>query len=134
MASKVVVGLLNITSTLSSFELTHFISIFTTLNYAMAGSGPPPKPWEQVPASSGSAPFKPPSPGSTSDVVEASGTAKPGEIVTSSQMNPPAASAVLARPVPTRPWEQSYGSGYGGMYQVCTFSSRCFFTLECLLG
>ncbi|KAL5703418.1 hypothetical protein ACHQM5_028511 [Ranunculus cassubicifolius] len=78
------------------------------------GNGPPPKPWERAPSSSGPAPFKPPSPGSTSDVVEASGTARPGEIVTSSSQRPLPANTAIARPVPTRPWEQNYGSSYGG--------------------
>jgi hypothetical protein len=44
----------------------------------------PPNPWERSRAegASGPAPFKPPSGRSTSDVVEASGTAKPDENVT----------------------------------------------------
>ncbi|KAL9233173.1 hypothetical protein vseg_008203 [Gypsophila vaccaria] len=80
------------------------------------GSGPPPKPWERAGSSSGPAPFKPPSPGSTSDVVEASGTAKPGEIVsTSNQINSTVNTNVVGRPLPTRPWESNYGStSYGG--------------------
>ncbi|CAM8884031.1 unnamed protein product [Rhodiola kirilowii] len=80
------------------------------------------KPWERAGGTSGPAPFKPPSPGSTSDVVEASGTARPGEIVskpTTSIVN----GNTVGRPMPARPWEQnrsSYGglnSGYGGMYR-----------------
>ncbi|KAJ1424497.1 putative peroxisomal membrane protein 13 [Sesbania bispinosa] len=83
-----------------------------------AGS-PPPKPWERAGSSSGPAPFKPPSGGSTSDVVEASGTAKPGEIVSSSDRSATVNRNTLGRPVPTRPWEQNYGNssyGGGGMY------------------
>nr|GEU98392.1 peroxisomal membrane protein 13 [Tanacetum cinerariifolium] len=44
-------------------------------------SGPPLKPWERAGSSSGPAPFKPASAGSTSDVVEALGTTIPSEIV-----------------------------------------------------
>ena len=47
----------------------------------IAANNPPPKPWERASGSSGATPFKPPSVGSTSDVVEASGTGRPGEIV-----------------------------------------------------
>ncbi|KAL9679461.1 hypothetical protein QQ045_017323 [Rhodiola kirilowii] len=76
-------------------------------------SVPPPKPWEKAGGTSGPAPFKPPSPGSTSDVVEASGTARPGEIVptnTTSTVNV----NTVGRPMPPRPWEQGYGTtGYG---------------------
>ena len=80
-----------------------------------AANSPPPKPWERAGASSGPAPFKPPSAGSTSDVVEASGTAKPGEIVSTSNNNVTINRNALSRPVPTRPWEQNYGnSNYGG--------------------
>ncbi|KAE9463671.1 hypothetical protein C3L33_04414, partial [Rhododendron williamsianum] len=78
-------------------------------------NSPPPKPWEQAGSSSGPTPFKPPSPGSTSDVVEASGTAKPGEIISTTDRNTPANRNALGRPVPARPWEQqTYGSTYGG--------------------
>ncbi|RZR81931.1 hypothetical protein BHM03_00008241, partial [Ensete ventricosum] len=73
----------------------------------------PPKPWERAGTTSGPAPFKPPSSGSTSDVVEASGTAKPGEIVPTADRNVTANSTTLARPVPPRPW-QNYGTSYGG--------------------
>uniref|UniRef100_A0A6N2MPC9 Uncharacterized protein n=1 Tax=Salix viminalis TaxID=40686 RepID=A0A6N2MPC9_SALVM len=58
-----------------------------------SANNPPLKPWERAGGSSGPTPFKPPSAGITSDVVEASGTARPGEIVQSSGM---------------------YGSSYGG--------------------
>ncbi|WOK99500.1 peroxisomal membrane protein 13 [Canna indica] len=74
-------------------------------------AGLPPKPWERAGNSSGPTPFKPPSSGSTSDVVEASGTAKPGEAVPTTNVT--ANSNTLARPVPPRPW-QSYGTSYGG--------------------
>ncbi|KAF5741336.1 peroxisomal membrane protein 13-like [Tripterygium wilfordii] len=91
---------------------------------SQSGAGnPPPKPWEQAGTSSGSGPFKPPSPGSTSDVVEASGTARPGEIVpptnTAANMN------ALSRPVPTRPWDQqqNYGSSYGGYGSGLNYNS-----------
>ncbi|CAL5200053.1 unnamed protein product [Lathyrus oleraceus] len=85
-------------------------------NSQSSGSNPPPKPWERAGSSSGpGAPFKPPSGGSTSDVVEASGTAKPGEIVTSTDRNAAINRSTLARPVPARPWEQNYGNtSYGG--------------------
>ncbi|KAF6162251.1 hypothetical protein GIB67_008380 [Kingdonia uniflora] len=75
---------------------------------------PPPKPWERAGSSSGPAPFRPPSAGTTSDVVEASGTAKPGEIVSSAERTAPVNGTALSRPVPARPWEQNYGSTYGG--------------------
>ncbi|KAG6768737.1 hypothetical protein POTOM_027666 [Populus tomentosa] len=66
-----------------------------------SANNPPPKPWEQAGGSSGATPFKPASAGSTSDVVEASGTARPGEIVQSSGYNS----------------SLNYNSGYGsGMY------------------
>lgn len=88
------------------------------------GSSPPPKPWERAGSSSGPAPFKPPSQGSTSDVVEASGTAKPGEIVstTNTAVN---RSNALGRPVPNRPWEQqtTYGSTYGGYGSGMNYNS-----------
>ncbi|KAJ4956639.1 hypothetical protein NE237_013422 [Protea cynaroides] len=76
-------------------------------------NSPPPKPWERAGTSSGPAPFKPPTPGSTSDVVEASGTSKPGEVVLTADGNTTVNRNTLGRPVPTRPWEQNYGSSYG---------------------
>ncbi|KAM7521936.1 hypothetical protein LguiA_011838 [Lonicera macranthoides] len=81
-----------------------------------SGSSPPPKPWERAGSSSGGAPFKPPSPGSTSDVVEASGTARPGEIVSTNDATTSINRNSLGRPVPARPWEQqTYGANtYGG--------------------
>ncbi|KAM5575053.1 peroxisomal membrane protein 13-like [Rosa sericea] len=75
-----------------------------------SGNGPPPKPWERAGSSSGPAPFKPSSAGSTSDVVEASGTARPGEIVSNADKSAPNNRNTLGRPVPSRPWEQNYGS------------------------
>ncbi|KAJ7980664.1 peroxisomal membrane protein 13 [Quillaja saponaria] len=84
----------------------------------------PPKPWERAGSSSGPAPFKPPSGGSTSDVVEASGTARPGEIVSSSDKNAIVNRNSLGRPVPTRPWEQNYGnSGIGGYGSTMNYNS-----------
>ncbi|XP_004299872.1 PREDICTED: peroxisomal membrane protein 13 isoform X2 [Fragaria vesca subsp. vesca] len=85
-------------------------------NAPPSANGPPPKPWERAGSSSGPAPFKPPSAGSTSDVVEASGTARPGEIVSSADRSTPNNRNTLGRPVPSRPWEQNYGSSntYGG--------------------
>ncbi|XP_027341890.1 peroxisomal membrane protein 13-like [Abrus precatorius] len=87
-------------------------------------NSPPPKPWEQTGSSSGPAPFKPPSAGRTSDVVEASGTAKPGEIVSSSDRNATVNRNALGRPVPSRPWEQNYGnSSYGGYGSTLNYNS-----------
>ncbi|CAN6281087.1 unnamed protein product [Urochloa humidicola] len=81
-----------------------------------AGSNPPPKPWERAGASSGPTPFKPPSGGTTSDVVEASGTAKHGEIVSATGNNITSnVNSNISRPVPPRPWQQQgYGNSYGG--------------------
>ncbi|CAJ1955503.1 unnamed protein product [Sphenostylis stenocarpa] len=89
-----------------------------------SANSPPPKPWEQAGSSSGPAPFKPPSAGNTSDVVEASGTAKPGEIVSGSDRTAAANRNTLGRPVPTRPWEQNYGnSTYGGYGSTMNYNS-----------
>ncbi|RAL43373.1 hypothetical protein DM860_012514 [Cuscuta australis] len=94
-------------------------------NQQHSGNGSPPKPWEKAASSSGPAPFKPPSPGSTSDAVEASGTAKPGEIVTSANRNMAVNTNTLARPVPSRPWEpqQTYGTTYGGYSSGLNYNS-----------
>ena len=82
--------------------------------FHIAANNPPLKPWERAGGSSGPTPFKPPSAGSTSDVVEASGTARPGEIVQSSGNTTNNTNAV-GRPLPSRPWEQNYSmSNYGG--------------------
>ncbi|CAI0432068.1 unnamed protein product [Linum tenue] len=79
------------------------------------GGGAPPKPWERAgPSASGPAPFKPPSAGSTSAVVEASGTAKPGEIVPPGNNNAVATTNRNQLPVPNRPWQPQttqYGVG-----------------------
>lgn len=85
----------------------------------MRFAGSPPKPWERAGAegTSGPAPFKPPSGGTTSDVVEASGTAKPGETVTATERNLSAnVNNPVSRPMPQRPWQQTsgYGNTYGG--------------------
>ncbi|CAN1781330.1 Peroxisomal membrane protein 13 [Linum perenne] len=84
-------------------------------NSQPTGGGAPPKPWERAgTSSSGPAPFKPPSDGSTSAVVEASGTAQPGEIVPAGSNN--TNMNALSRPVPNRPWQpqtNQYGGGYG---------------------
>uniref|UniRef100_A0A2K1R7J3 Uncharacterized protein n=1 Tax=Populus trichocarpa TaxID=3694 RepID=A0A2K1R7J3_POPTR len=88
-----------------------------------SANNPPPKPWEQSGGSSGATPFKPPSAGSTSDVVEASGTARPGEIVQSSGNTTNNTNAV-GRPLPARPWEQSYStSNYGGYNSTLNYNS-----------
>ncbi|MBA0844525.1 hypothetical protein Goarm_005815, partial [Gossypium armourianum] len=63
----------------------------------------PPKPWEQARGSSDSGTFKPPSIGSTNDVVEASGTARPGEIVSTTDRTTAMNRTVLG--------------GYGGLYE-----------------
>ena len=99
--------------------------------FHFSANSPPPKPWEQAGGSSGPAPFKPPSNGSTSDVVEASGTAKPGEIVSTTDRNAAVNRNALSRPVPTRPWEQGYGSSnYGGNYWslIAFFSYIIFYS------
>ena len=87
-----------------------------SIDFDIAANSPPSKPWERAGSSSGPTPFKPPTPGSTSDVVEASGTAKPGEIVSTTDRNATVNTNPLGRPVPTRPWEQqAYGNNYGGI-------------------
>ncbi|KAJ8624432.1 hypothetical protein MRB53_032962 [Persea americana] len=80
----------------------------------MATPGNPrPKPYEEARTSTPPTPFKPPSGGRTSDVVESSGTAKPGEIVPNTQRNSTVNRNSLGRPLPTRTWEQNYGNNYG---------------------
>ncbi|XP_010464388.1 PREDICTED: peroxisomal membrane protein 13-like [Camelina sativa] len=78
--------------------------------------GSPPKPWEQEGNTSGPNPFRPPSNTSTAGSVEASGTANPGEVVSSiNRTNTSPNMNALTRPVPTRPWEQqNYGTTMGG--------------------
>jgi len=103
------------------------------LTCKMHFAGSPPKPWERSGAegTSGPAPFKPPSGGSTSDVVEASGTAKPGENVTATERNVSAnVNSTVSRPVPQRPWQQTgYGNTYGG---IQPFQSYLFLDCGCL--
>lgn len=84
-----------------------------------AGSAPP-KSWERVADSSGPAPFKPPSSGSTNDVVEASGTAKPGEVAPIVDRNVTTTNNTLTGP--PRPW-QNYGTSYGG--KMLGFFPKC---------
>ncbi|KAJ0234080.1 Peroxisomal membrane protein 13 [Hirschfeldia incana] len=88
------------------------------LSVMASSGGSPPKPWEQEGNNntSGANPFRPPSNTSTAASVEASGTANPGELVSSvnNRTNSTAANMNgLSRPVPTRPWEQQQ-STYGG--------------------
>ncbi|GKA61860.1 peroxisomal membrane protein 13-like protein [Tanacetum coccineum] len=96
------------------FTLDKFVEASIIIIYVRdLGSGPPPKPkpWEQAGTSSRQAPFKPSSPGSTSDVVEASGTARPGEMVPVNGTSAVNTNA-LGRPTPSRPWMQrnTYGA------------------------
>ncbi|XP_075499672.1 peroxisomal membrane protein 13 isoform X3 [Primulina tabacum] len=88
-----------------------------------SGNGSPPKPWERVGSASGPTPFKPTSGGSTSDIVEASGIAQPGEVVSTADGNT-IVNNTIGRPVPTRPWEQqTYGSTYGGYGSGLNYNS-----------
>lgn len=84
--------------------------------YCISGSSPPPKPWERSGSSSGPAPFKPPSAGTTSDIVEASGTARPGEIVTPDANTTAANRNAIGRSLPSRPWEQQQTYGNNSSY------------------
>ncbi|XP_022771605.1 peroxisomal membrane protein 13-like [Durio zibethinus] len=87
-------------------------------------TGGSPKPWEQAGGSSSSGPFKPPSPGSTSDAVKASGTARPDEIVSSADRTTVVNRNAVGRPVPSRPWEQqNYGGTYGGYGSGLNYNS-----------
>ncbi|WJZ91433.1 hypothetical protein VitviT2T_010504 [Vitis vinifera] len=88
-------------------------------------NNPPPKPWERAGTSSGPVPFKPSSAGNTSDVVEASGTANPGEIGSTTNRNTVVNRNALGRPLPTRPWEQqtTYGNSYGGYGSGMNYNS-----------
>ncbi|KAL6555500.1 Peroxisomal membrane protein PAS20 [Orobanche hederae] len=89
-----------------------------------SGGGPPPKPWERAGSSSGPVPFKPPSAGNTSDVVEASGTAQPGLVVSTAGRNASVNTNTLGRHVPARPWEQqTYGNSYGGYGSGLNYNS-----------
>lgn len=91
---------------------------------AASGSVPPPKPWERVGSSSGPSPFRPPSTGSTSNVVESSGVAKIGESSDTERNVPLANRSTIGRPMPARPWEQgSYGGNYGGYGSMTNYNS-----------
>ncbi|EPS63109.1 hypothetical protein M569_11678, partial [Genlisea aurea] len=83
------------------------------------------KPWERAGgSSSGPAPFRPPSAGNTSDVVEASGTAQPGEVVSSTSDVNNTNRNTLGRPLPTRPWDQqTYGNTFGGYGSGMNYNS-----------
>lgn len=91
----------------------------------MAASGnTPPKPWERVGSSSGPSPFRPPSTGPTSTVVESSGVAKTGDNSDTERNVPLANRSTVGRPMPARPWEQgSYGSNYGGYGSTTNYNS-----------
>ncbi|MQL73844.1 hypothetical protein Taro_006225 [Colocasia esculenta] len=85
----------------------------------------PKKPWEQAGASSGPTPFNPPSAGSTSEVVEASGTARPGEFVSGTEGNAAVNRNPVGRTVPSRPWTSNYASNVGG-YGSGTYGSGMY--------
>lgn len=104
-------------------EFPQFSCRFVTLCTIFAAGNPPPKPWERAGGSSGPAPFKPPSMGNTSDVVEASGTANPGEIVPANNGSATANTSSITRPMPTRPWEQ--GSRGAAMEVIYLLLMRC---------
>ncbi|CAH8356415.1 unnamed protein product [Eruca vesicaria subsp. sativa] len=99
-------------------------SVFNIVMTLLLLGGRPPKPWEREGNNntSGPKPFRPPSNTSTADSVEASGTANPGELVssrthnTATNMNPH-----LSRPVPSRPWLQQ---NYGGNGPNLSINSR----------
>ncbi|XP_038987899.1 peroxisomal membrane protein 13-like isoform X2 [Phoenix dactylifera] len=86
------------------------------------GNTPPPKPWDRAGTSPGPSPFKPQSSGGTSDVVEASGTAKPGEIVPNNERNA-LNNNIVGRPLPPRPWQQNHGTSYGGYGSDINYNS-----------
>ncbi|MQL98177.1 hypothetical protein Taro_030880 [Colocasia esculenta] len=98
---------------------------------ASASSSPPPqpgnslprKPWEQAGATSGTTPFNPPSAGSTSEVVEASGTARPGEVVSRTEGNTVVSTNPVGRSVPFRPWASNYLSNLGGYGSTMNYST-----------
>ncbi|CAL5386163.1 unnamed protein product [Camellia sinensis] len=105
-----------------SLSLSLSLCVAMASNAQPSANSPPPKPWEQAGSSSGPTPFKPSSLGSTSDVVESSGTARPGEIV--STTNTAVNRNALGRSVPTRPWEQqTYGNTYGGVGSGLNYNS-----------
>uniref|UniRef100_A0A1D1YZF3 Peroxin-13 n=1 Tax=Anthurium amnicola TaxID=1678845 RepID=A0A1D1YZF3_9ARAE len=78
------------------------------------GNSLPKKPWEQSGSPSGPTPFNPPSAGSTSEIVEASGTAKPGEVVPRTEGTSIVNRNPVGRPVPSRPWESNNVNNLGG--------------------
>ncbi|KAL6563532.1 hypothetical protein OROGR_002491 [Orobanche gracilis] len=89
-----------------------------------SGGGPPPKPWDRARSSSGPVPFNPPSAGNTSDVVEASGTAQSGQVVSTAGRNASVNTNTLGRPVPSRPWEQqTHGNSYRGYGSGLNYNS-----------
>ncbi|XP_072951770.1 peroxisomal membrane protein 13-like isoform X3 [Typha angustifolia] len=81
-------------------------------NYLPPGNNWLPKPWEQPGNYFGPAPFKPPSSSSTSDIVEASGTTKPGGKASTAEKN----ASTNRNSSPPKPWEQNCGNSYGGLY------------------
>ncbi|KAF2321985.1 hypothetical protein GH714_005193 [Hevea brasiliensis] len=84
---------------------------------------------------SGSTPFKPPSSGSTIYLVEASGTAKPGEIVPSLHRNASVNRNALGRPAPPSPWQHNYGtSNYGVLTITLAMVWVCMFHMHGGLG
>ncbi|XP_038985852.1 peroxisomal membrane protein 13-like isoform X2 [Phoenix dactylifera] len=87
------------------------------------GNVTPLKPWQRVGSSSRPAPSKPLSPRSTSNVVEASGTAKPGEAASGAEGNASANWKALGRSVPSGPWEQNNGNSYGGYVSTMNYNS-----------
>ena len=89
-------------------EMSTSSHVFTCNHHP--GSAPPRKPWEQSGGSSGPTPFNPPSAGSTSEIVEASGTSRPGEFVSPTESNAAANRNPAGRPVPSRPWTSNYGN------------------------
>ncbi|KAJ6683285.1 hypothetical protein OIU85_007011 [Salix viminalis] len=97
-----------------SLQLTWHLILNNQLTILLQNHG------SELVALPGATPFKPPSAGSTSDVVEASGTARPGEIVQSSGNTTNA----VGRPLPARPWEQGYSqSNYGGYNSTLNYNS-----------
>lgn len=54
--------------------------------------------------------------------MEASGTANPGEVVTNTGSTA-ANTSVIARPLPSRPWDQNQGNSYGGYGSNMNYNS-----------
>lgn len=103
-----------------------YTSYFWIFYFSDAGN-PRPKPYEEAGTSTPPTPFRPPSSGRTSDVVESSGTAKPGEIVPTTEANVTVNKNSLGRPLPARTWEQNYGNTYGGNFIFSCSVSRFSF-------